>query len=430
MPRVLMLLPAASYRNEDFLAAAEKLSVQVIAAADHCHRLAPLMGMSPILSLPFDLPALAHEQALRLLPRRLDAVLAVDDHGLELAALLRQTFGMAGNPPDAVRATRDKLLFRRLLEDNGFNCPRFQAVGGDADVRSLALSLQYPVVVKARRLSASRGVIRADDPGSFIRALAQANRIQGHADRAAKRLGLLVEDFIPGNEYALEGLLKGHRLQVLALFDKPDSLDGPYFEETIYVTPSRLARRMQKSIATEVERACLTAGLTSGPVHAEVRVNASGVWILEIAARSIGGLCSRMLRFRLNMSLEELILRDALGMPVAVSEGDEAAGVMMIPIPESGIYRGVKGLDAALGTRGVHDVNITARPGQFVAPPPEGSGYLGFIFSRAPRPESAEASLREAHERLSFEIQPQVPLTRGVEPGRALSLGAGRPKVC
>ncbi|MBI4289860.1 MAG: ATP-grasp domain-containing protein [Betaproteobacteria bacterium] len=418
MARVLLLLPAAGYRNEDFLSAAQKLNVEVIAAADYCWRLAPLMGMSPILSLPFDRPAIALEQALDSLGRRVDAVLAVDDHGLELAALLREKLGLPGNSPQAVRSTRDKLAFRQLLESNGFNCPQFQVAASDTDVRALASSLQYPVVVKARRLSASRGVVRADDAASFVRAVAQVRRIQALADRDAAQLGLILEDFIPGAEYALEGLQEDGGLRVLALFDKPDPLDGPYFEETLYVTPSRLPVQIQKAIAGEVGRACALAGLASGPVHAEVRVNDQGIWLLEVAARSIGGLCGRVLNHRLGMPLEELVLRDALGMPIPPPANDDAAGVMMIPVPGRGIFRGARGLEAARAIPGVDDIRITAQTGQLVAPPPEGSGYLGFIFSRAGASQSAEAALRAAHAALEFEIQADRPLARVCAQGR------------
>ena len=412
MPRVLLLLPAAGYRNEDFLSAAQKLGVEVVAAADYCHRLAPLMGMSPIFSLPFDQPEIAAQQALVSLGRRVDAVLAVDDHGLELAALLREKLGLPGNPLQAVRATRDKLAFRQLLKSQGFNCPHFRAAMSEDYALALAPSLQYPVVVKARRLSASRGVVRADDAASFVQVVAQVRRIQASADREAAQLGLIVEEFIPGGEYALEGLLENGELRVLALFDKPDPLNGPYFEETIYVTPSRLPANMQTAIAAEVQRACALAGLAGGPVHAEMRVNEQGIWLLEVAARSIGGLCGRMLNHRLGMPLEELILRHALGMPVPLSANNEAAGVMMIPVPGRGIFHGATGLSAARAVPGVSDIRITAQPGQLVAPPPEGSGYLGFIFSRAAAPEAAEAALRAAHAKLAFEIQADLPLTR------------------
>ena len=412
MPRVLLLLPVAGYRNEDFLSAAQRLGVEVVAAADHCHRLAPLMGLARILSLPFDQPEIAVEQALISLGRRVDAVLAVDDHGLELAALLRERLGLPGNPAQAVRGTRDKLAFRSLLQAHEFHCPPFRAAAGEAEAMALARSVLYPVVVKARRLSASRGVIRADDAASLVHAISQVRRIQAAADREAARLGVIVEGFIPGDEFALEGLLVDGALRVLALFDKPDPLNGPYFEETLYVTPSRLPATTQAAIAGEVQRACTLAGLVSGPVHAEMRLNGMGIWLLEVAARTIGGLCSRMLSHRLGMPLEELVLRHALGMPVPSAEDEEAAGVMMIPVPARGIFGGATGLAAAFAVPGVSDIRITAQPGQLVAPPPVGSGYLGFIFARAATPQAAEAALRAAHAELALEIRPNLPVVR------------------
>ena len=412
MKRVLLLLPATGYRNDDFVAAAKKLEVEIIAAADYCYRLAPLWGMSPIQSVPFDRPEVAVKQVLAALGRKPDAVLAVDDAGLELAALLRERLHLPGNPPAAVRLTRDKLAFRRLLQSGGLNCPDFYHLGNDVQAATLLPPLQFPVVVKARRLAASRGVIRADTPRAFTQAVRWAHDIQVTADRDAAKLGLVVESFIPGREHALEGLLQDGRLRVLALFDKPDPLDGPYFEETLYVTPSRLPQAKQDEIAQTAQRACELAALNSGPVHAEMRVNERGTWLLEIAARSIGGLCGRMLRHALGMSLEELILRDALNRPLPETQHGEATGVMMIPIPRRGIFLGAHNLAAALQVADVSDIQITASPGQIIAPPPEGASYLGFIFAHGISPDAVESSLRQAHRRLVFEIQADIPVNQ------------------
>ena len=412
MKRVLLLLPAASYRNADFLAAAEALDVEIIAAADHCHRLAPLWGMSPIQAVPFDQPEVAVNQVLGALGREPDAVLAVDDSGLELAALLRERLHLPGNSPAAVRLTRDKLAFRRLLQTVDLNCPEFCHLGNDARTATLPPQLRFPVVVKARQLSASRGVIRADTPQAYAQAVQWVRAIQAKADRDAARLGVVVESFIPGHEHALEGLLQDGRLSVLALFDKPDPLDGPYFEETLYVTPSRLPREDQDEIALSVQRACELAGLVSGPVHAEMRLNERGVWLLEIAARSIGGLCGRMLRHALGMSLEELLLRHALGRPLPQTQSGEASGVMMIPIPRRGIFLGAYNLDAALQVAAISDIQITASAGQIIAPPPDGASYLGFIFARGISPDAVELGLRQAHQRLVFGIQADIPVNQ------------------
>jgi len=415
MKRVLLLLPTTGYRNKDFLAAAEKLGVQIVAAANYCHQLAPAWGLGPIMALHFDRPEQASDTVLREIDGNLDAVLAVDDSGVELAALLAERFGLPGNPAAAVRRVRDKLAFRRLLREREFLCPQFHHLPTGEDARTLLPELKFPVVVKARRLSGSRGVIRADDAEALVRAVNWVRAIQTRADRDAADLGVIIEDFIPGREHALEGSLARSELTTLALFDKPDPLDGPYFEETIYVTPSRLPKAIQDRIHEVVARACRVAGLATGPIHAEVRLNDRGIWILEIAARSIGGLCGRVLTHSLGMSLEEMILRQAVAEPVdavidAAGAGG-AAGVMMIPIPRRGIYHGLEGLACAQLVPGVTGVSITAEPGQIVAPPPDGASYLGFIFSRAESPAAAENALRSAHRRLRFDIRPEYPAT-------------------
>ena len=409
MKRVLLLLPTTGYRNQDFLAAAKKLGVEIVAAANYCHQLAPAWGLAPIMALHFDRPEQAADTVLREIDGNVDAVLAVDDSGVELAALLAQRLGLPGNPAHAVRGVRDKLAFRRLLKECEFLCPEFHHLPTGDDARRLLSELKFPVVVKARRLSGSRGVIRADDSEALLRAVNWVRAIQSRADRDARELGLIIEDFIPGREYALEGSLERGELGTLALFDKPDPLDGPYFEETIYVTPSRLPPAVQARIHEEVARACRVAGLAIGAIHAEVRVNEQGIWILEIAARTIGGLCGRVLDNFLGMSLEELILRQAVAEPLAIVGESGAAGVMMIPIPRRGIYHGLEGLAAAQSVAGVTGVSIMADPGQIVAPPPDGASYLGFIFSRAATPAEAENALRSAHRRLGFDIRPEYP---------------------
>src|SRR3990172_12366504 len=419
MKRVLLLLPTTGYRNQDFLAAAKTLGVEIVAAANYCHQLAPSWGFAPIMALHFDRPEQAADTVLREIDGTLDAVLAVDDSGIELAALLAERLGLPGNRAAAVRRVRDKLAFRRLLRERELLCPAFHHLPSGDDPRRLVPDLQFPVVVKARRLSGSRGVIRADDAEALARAVNGVRAIQSRADRDAEQLGLIIEDFIPGREFALEGSLDRGQLTTLALFDKPDPLDGPCFEETLYVTPSRLPEAVRARIHEEVARACRAAGLATGPVHAEVRVNEQGIWILEVAARSIGGLCGRMLSDALGMSLEELILRPYVAEAVAEAVADplpgmagianEGAGVMMIPIPRRGIYHGIQGLADAHSVPGVTAVTITAETGQIVAPPPDGASYLGFIFARAPSPADAETALRSAHRRLRFDIRPEYP---------------------
>jgi len=406
MPRLLLLLPAAGYANQEFIDAARRLNVELVTCADYCHRLAPSWGLPPLMSVPFDQPGLALPRVLLALTQPVDAVLAADDHGVALAAQLRVALNLPGNPPEAVAMLTDKLRFRQLQQAAGLPHPAFVAVQ-DEEV-DVATVPDFPLVVKARRLNASRGVIRADDAVQLARAMKQVQGIQARVQRDAAALGLLVERFIPGIEVALDGVLTDGDLRVLAVFDKPDPLDGPFFEETCFVTPSRLPAATQRELAHAVQQACAAAGVTEGVIHAEARINDAGIWLLEIAPRGIGGLCGRVLAATLGMTSAEIVLRHAVGLPLPMQTNDTAAGVMMIPIPAGGIFHGVDGLEAARAVPHVTGIEITAQPGQLVAPPPEGAGYLGFIFSRAATPGEAEAALRAAHAALALRIQPLV----------------------
>jgi biotin carboxylase len=266
-------------------------------------------------------------------------------------------------------------------------------------------------VVKPVRLSGSRGVIRADDPGEFIRAWERSRQIVLREGESLDRGELLVERYLPGLEVALEGLLTDGSLQTLALFDKPDPLEGPFFEETIYVTPSRLPEATQAAISARTGEAAAALGLREGPIHAELRINDEGIWLIEMAGRSIGGLCSTVLEFGAGISLEEIILRHAVGLPLPSTERTSgAAGVMMIPIPKGGILRETSGREEAALVPGVTGVEITAPLNQPLTPLPEGASYLGFIFARGESPEAVEGALREAHTRLAFRIEPAITL--------------------
>jgi hypothetical protein len=268
-------------------------------------------------------------------------------------------------------------------------------------------------VVKPLDLNGSRGVMRADDADQLKGSITRLSKLLHTLDRTPGPKPFLIEDFIPGFEVALEGLLDHGELHVLALFDKPDPLDGPFFEETIYVTPSRLSADVQQAIVKCAEDSAKALGLHEGPMHAELRVNERGPWLVEVAGRSIGGLCSQTLRFaqRGEVTLEELIVRQALGLELDSLERDgQAGGVMMIPIPGEGLLRAVTGIDEAKAVIGIEDVQITARLNYPIVPLPEGESYLGFIFARSDRPDQVEAALREAHAKLQFKIDPVIPL--------------------
>ena len=409
MTRILLLLPTTSYRIPDFLAAAERLGVEVTVASDEPSTMEPL-NPSGLLTLDFDDPAASADVAARFAKAfPVAAVLGVDERTAVVAATIAERLGLPHDSVAAVRAAGNKALFRSALAEAGAPSPAHRVFSLDDDFRAAASEVRYPCVLKPTFLAASRGVVRADDPAAFAAAWRRIAAILAEPD-VARRGGafareILVEDYLPGAEVSLEGQLTNGRLRVLALFDKPDPLEGPFFEETLYVTPSRLPDDLQARCAEVAEEGCRALGLRHGSIHAELRVNDDGVWIVEIAARSIGGLCARALRFDTGASLEELVLLQALGREPADERERAASGVLMIPIPKGGVLESVRGVEAACAIPDVVDVTISIRPGQTVVPLPEGDRYLGFVFSRAATPERAEAALREAHARLEFVIR-------------------------
>ncbi len=408
MDRLLLILPSATYRASDFLTAASELGVAVTVASERRAAMSAVMG-ERALTLRLSDPACAAQQiAERAQETPFAAVVGVDDQGVMAAALGAERLGLAHNPPAAVARTRDKGAMRRAFAQAGVPQPRFALLPCGADVAAVAREVGLPCVVKPLGLSGSRGVIRADDGEQ---AWATAERVRGVLAAAGERpdAPLLLESYLPGAEVAIEGLLRGGRLEVLAVFDKPDPLVGPYFEETLYVTPSRLLPGVLAEVEAVTARAASALGLREGPVHAELRVDGERVSVLELAARSIGGLCSRAVRFGAGVSLEQVILRHALGLGLEdVAPESTASGVMMIPIPEAGLLEAVDGQEDARAVDGVAGLEITIARGRPVVPLPDGDRYLGFLFARGASADAVESALRAAHARLRIRIEPHV----------------------
>jgi biotin carboxylase len=421
--RVLVLSSTTSYRTDDFLRAAARLGVEAVLGTNRCHELAgiwPREAFGGSLPIEFRQELEAADAIVRdAATRPFDAIIATDDPTADIAARAAERLGLRGNSVGAARTARNKRLMREALAQAGVCCPRFAAFeeGHDPAAAWAALAAdgwRFPVVVKPLLCSASRGVIRADDEAAFVAAwrrlaaLLHTPALRAVEDPDGHRV--LVESFVPGAEVALEGILRGGALTTLALFDKPDPLDGPFFEETIYVTPSRHPPAVQQAIAAAAAQAAAAIGLAEGPIHAELRLSADGPVAIEVAARSIGGLCARTLRFGLGeSSLEEIVIRQALGRELGALDTGAAAGVMMIPIPSGGVLAEVAGVDAARAVPLVAAVQITARPGEGVVPLPEGAAYLGFVFARGPTPAEVEAALRRAHACLGITLTPLLP---------------------
>ena len=428
--RLLILCTTTGYQTRAFVKAARKLGLKVVFGTDRCHVLED-PWQDGALPLRFEDADKSAEQIVDFSRKTpIGAVVALGDRPTSAAARACRALGLPYHPAEAVDACRDKYRSREGLRAGGLRVPAFTRHLSTADPRQLAASGPgFPCVLKPLSLSGSRGVIRADNAEQFVAAfdriknLLRSPEVQVLREEASRFIQ--VEAYIEGTEVAVEAVVDRGQLKVLAIFDKPDPLEGPYFEETVYVTPSRLPREAQEAVTDTLAQAVRVLGLFHGPLHAEFRLNphnvtrdggAPGVWVLEVAARSIGGLCSRALRFcspalAEGVSLEELLIHLALGKNIYdVRREAAASGVMMVPIPRGGIYEGVEGVDEALRTPGVEDIVITAKPAQRLVTLPEGSSYLGFIFARETSPQRVEEALRAAHGKLRFSIAPELPV--------------------
>jgi ATP-grasp domain/L-amino acid ligase C-terminal domain 2/ATP-grasp N-terminal domain len=423
-PRILLFTAKLGYQTRAFDAAAKKLGVELVFVTDRCHQLDDPWNDRAV-PVRFEAPEeAAHAVMEEEAGQRVDGVLALGDRPTLAAAYVARGLGIPHNHPASVEACRSKLRLREIFRDAGLPTPWFRSVRLQAIPEPALMGITYPCVLKPVSLSASQGVVRVNNREEFLAGAGRLKRLLESAEIQAMREPnldrMIVEEYLPGREVAVEGLLRDGELRVLAIFDKPDPLEGPYFEETIYITPSRLATAEQELIKKSFAEATRALGLTRGPVHGEFRLNKRGVWPIEIAARPIGGLCARALRFQLEsepepIGLEELLLRDALDLRGRDAPRDKAAsGVLMIPVPKSGILEKVEGAEEARRVPGVTELEITARWRDYIAAWPEGSSYLGFLFARGETPEMVENALRDGHLKLNFKLTPRLPVEHPV----------------
>jgi hypothetical protein len=405
MPRLLLLIPTTSYRTKDFLSAAIKAGVDVtVGSNDHN----VLSELQPEGTLTIDFNNLnGSVKTIKSFNKRhpVVSIIGVDEQTCLIAVKASKELKLPHNSYESVKATCNKYLFRKTLKNSGLLTPNFQCLKPGTDVTFISNSADYPCILKPVNRSASQGVIRVNNQKEFQSAFQRITSLAPGED-------IIMEDFLPGEEVSLEGILRDGKLTTFAIFDKPDPLDGPFFEETIYITPSQHPASMQDALHNTVQDAANALGIKEGPVHAELRLrhsepfaNEKGPWLIELATRSIGGLCSRSLTFNGNHSLEDLIIAHALQIPLSGTERENtASGVMMIPIPTLGILKSVEGEIEARRLKHVTDIQISIKTGQKVIPLPEGNQYLGFIFAKADTPRSVEETLREAHSKLTFNI--------------------------
>jgi biotin carboxylase len=422
--RLLLLTTTTGYHTRAFVQAAEKLNLTVVFGTDRCSMLDD-PWQDGALALKFEYPGESAQKIIESVRHEpVHGIVALGDSTPPTAARAAEALGLFYHRPETCDICRDKYRSRQRLHECELNVPRYTRfpIGADPlDIVKLgAAPFGFPCVLKPLALTASRGVIRANNAQEFIGAFKDIQSLLhspgiGVTQEETSNF-LQVEEYIDGEELAVEGVVDRGRLKVLAIFDKPDPLVGPYFEESIYVTPSRLPLEPQAEIMEVLRRAVQALGLYHGPLHAELRINSQGPWILEVAARSIGGLCSKSLRFHLPggdraISLEELIIRLAMGEEIEPFRREEvSSGVMMIPVHQAGVFQRVEGLDEARHLPGIEEIIITARPNQNLIPLPRGGSYPGFIFARCRTPEIVEQALRDAHQKLRFVLSPALPV--------------------
>jgi biotin carboxylase len=398
--------PSGSYRIAAYTRAARALGMSILVVSDSAHSLVAEVASG--ITVDFSRPDQAYTEIIAAIDElEVACVLATDDSCVALCSRIAAFLGLPQNSTNAALLTQRKDLAREALSAAGCNTPAYQRIEIE-NANPARLTIDYPLVLKPLGLSASRGVIRANDEAEFMGAVARIDAIlEVTGQQGALREHLLAESYIDGAEYAVEGFMVDGQFRLLTIFDKPEPLTGPYFEETYYLTPSLLEKRQQTALIAEVARCCAAYGLVHGPVHAEARLTSNGPVLLELAARTIGGQCGQLIEFSLQCRLEELVIQGMCGLTPATAAVAESAGVLMIPITDSGILKRVEGLTAALQTEHVRDIEIHINPGYELIPLPEGASYLGFIFAQAPDYQQTYRALKSAYSKLRFVTQPR-----------------------
>ena len=407
---VILIIPSASYRTGPFMNAIKKLDLKVLVISDKSQ---VFSGKYPdnLIIINFnhwkdksvEISKWAKNNGLK-------AVIGVDEESIVLAANLSNFLNVDHNSIESVLLTKNKYLMRTELIKTGLCSPWFKIFSIYESSNKIINEISFPCVIKPTFLSGSRGVMRVNTKKELSEGIKTLNELLS-LDELRKRGGkqsdyIMIEEYIPGKEVAIEGIVSEGKLTMLAIFDKPELLEGPTFEETIIVTPSVLTKKIQYSLLETLQVVVKALGIVKGPVHAEARINRNGNYILECASRSIGGLCSKVLEFQGGISLEELILRSYLGRNIEKSKLiGNARGVMMMPTEKKGILKEIGGVKDALVVKGVTDLQITVKPGEKLQPLPKGDRYLGFIFAGGNNQEFVINALKNAWSKIEIVLE-------------------------
>ena len=384
MKKLLLVIPENSYKSNDFVVAAEKLGIDFLIITDS-EQVSSKFSDTVIIN-KFD--AELNKNNLKKL-KDVTHVLPVDHSALKFSGYLVDLLEVKGNKLESINLSMNKYesrkIFNSLLDIKVNN----EIIKNIDDVNTF-INKNGTSVLKPIYGTASKSVLKI-------------NNVEKNKEQIEKLMqdcfdqDLVIEEYIDGKEYALEGTIINSELKKIVIFDKPVEYKHPYFEESIYITPSELSSEAEKRVVSIVDKACKKIGLEDGPVHVEFKINENQIFIIEINPRMIGGLCSRCLSFGLfKVSLEEIILHAFMNNELKNIELlNNYVGVLMIPTPKSGKFISIN-KEELEKIPNISNVEITVPEGSDLLEPPYGDKYLGFAFSQGIDKKTVNESLLTA----------------------------------
>ena len=384
MKKLLLVIPENSYKSNDFVFAAEKLGIDFMIITDS-EQVSSKFSDTVIIN-KFD--AELNKNNIKKL-KDVTHVLPVDHSALKFSGYLVDLLEVKGNKLESINLSMNKYesrkIFNSLLDIKANN-----EIIKNIDDINIFINKNGTSVLKPNYGTASKSVLKI-------------NNVEKNKEQIEKLMqdcfdqDLVIEEYIDGKEYALEGTIINSELKKIVIFDKPVEYKHPYFEESIYITPSELSSEAEKRVVSIVDKACKKIGLEDGPVHVEFKINENQIFIIEINPRMIGGLCSRCLSFGLfKVSLEEIILHAFMNNELKNIELlNNYVGVLMIPTPKSGKFISINKKELE-NIQNISNVEITVPEGSDLLEPPYGDKYLGFAFSQGIDKKTVNESLLTA----------------------------------
>ena len=381
MKKLLLVIPENSYKSNDFVTSAEKLDLDFLVITDSQQVSGQFSDTVIIHSFDEEL-----ENDVKEKLQDVTHILPVDHSALKFSAYLVDLLKAKGNNTKSINTAMNKFESRKIF--NSISEIKIQnAIVKKIEDIEIFINENGTSVLKPIYGTASKSVIKVE---SFQENKAEVEKLmQDCSDQ-----DLIIEEFVDGSEYALEGNLINSELNKIVIFDKPINYKEPYFEESIYIAPTEIPDKTQKEIVNLIGKACKKLGLENGPVHVEFKIHNKEIFIIEINPRMIGGLCSRCLSFGLfKTSLEEIALHAFLNNELkSIDLLSNFVGVLMIPTPISGKFISINKNELE-SIPNVSGVEITVSENSNLLEPPFGDKYLGFVFSQGDSKEKVMESL-------------------------------------